>query len=277
MGGKQALFYLDTLGLKKFEIDYTFNLAGVGTETSNISRIHRLRDGTVMVAGQTYEDDCWTRYQSFYFDAWWTPLSAGGDASRRYMNGVSGENEKVYDFTQLENGNIVFVGYGKGGIWSFVTDSTGKDILWEKNVLIPYKTSRGAGLEPLSVAATPDSGFTVVGRLLLTDSLGGQDAFAAHYVPKPVPVTIIPASVPNLRHTNMNRNWVFTFDAQQASDAELRLYTVQGQLAGRFSQHMAREGRGEIRVDASQFKTGIYLWQLRVGTETAKGLVTLSE
>jgi hypothetical protein len=75
----------------------------------------------------------------------------------------------------------------------------------------------------------------------------------------------------------MNRNWVFTFDAQQASDAELRLYTVQGQLAGRFSQHMAREGRGEIRVDASQFKTGIYLWQLRVGTETAKGLVTLSE
>lgn len=278
MGGKQALFYLDTLGLNKFEIDYTFNLAGVGTETSNISRIHQLRDGTVMVAGQTYEDDCWTRYQSFYFDAWWTPLSAGGDASRRYINGVSGENEKVYDFTQLENGNIVFVGYGKGGIWSFVTDSTGKDILWEKNVLIPYKTSRGAALEPLSVAATPDSGFTVVGRLLLTDSLGGQDAFAAHFVSKPVTTTRRPSSVPSLRNAKMNQNWVFTFDARQDSDAELRLYTVQGKSAGRFSQHMAKAGgQGAIKVDASLLKAGMYLWQLRVGTETTRGLVTLSK
>jgi hypothetical protein len=276
MGGKQALFYLDTLGLKKFEIDYTFNLAGVGTETSKISRIHRLRDGTVMVAGQTYEDDCWTRYQSFHYDAWWTPLSAGGDDLRRYMTGASGEFEIINDFTQLLNGNIAFVGRGVGGLWSFVTDSTGQNILWSKSVRIPFKTDNGSALAPYSVTATPDSGFTVVGRLLLTDSLGGQDAFAAHFVPIPVTATKRPRSAPNLRNTKMSQNWVFTFDARQASDAELRLFTLQGQLAGRFSQHMAQAGRGEIKADASQLKAGMYLWQLRVGPETTKGLVTLS-
>ena len=102
-------------------------------------------------------------------------------------------------------------------------------------------------------------------------------SFAAHYVPKPVPIAVIPPPIPNLYQTKMNSNWVFTFNAKRATDAELRLFTVQGQLAGHYSRHLAQAGQGEIKVNASQLKAGMYLWQLHVGTETTKGLVTLSE
>ena len=197
----------------------------------------------------------------------------------RYTAGVSGVNDRIYDFTQLVSGNIAFVGsWGtEGGVWAIVTDSTGAKILWEKQVRIPFRSAGGTGVDAYSVAAAPDSGFTVVGPYFLPDSLGGQNAFAVHFVPKPLPATVINRTNSNFRRTNLGHTWDFTFDANQATDAELRLFTVEGKMAAHYSKHMPQSGQGEFRVDASQLKAGIYLWEFRVGSETTKGLMTLSE
>jgi hypothetical protein len=81
----------------------------------------------------------------------------------------------------------VFIGIvgGTGALWTFVTDSTGSKILWEKSQLIPYK-SKSFTPTGISVCATSDSGFTVVGKINFPDELGGINGFIAHYVPKSI-------------------------------------------------------------------------------------------
>jgi hypothetical protein len=75
LSGNQNVFYMDSSGNVVWQKKYTFSLNGVGTETNNISRVKMLRDGSLMVAGQAYEGNCWTTYQHFYYDAWHSPIS----------------------------------------------------------------------------------------------------------------------------------------------------------------------------------------------------------
>jgi hypothetical protein len=92
-----------------------------------------------------------------------------------------------------------------------------------------------------------------------------------------MPLSIATPSCLNLHNIRLGDNWVFSFTAKQATEAELSLYTVQGQLAGSYTQHRVDAGEGEIRVEAANLKAGMYLWQLRVGAETTKGLAALAE
>jgi hypothetical protein len=111
LSGNQALYYIDTSGGVVWQKNYTYTLEGVGSTVNNIARAKILRDGTLLVAGQAYEGNCWTKYKTLYYDAWWTPISyAYGTASAWDTLGRQGGDDIIYDFTQLVNGNIVFVG-----------------------------------------------------------------------------------------------------------------------------------------------------------------------
>jgi hypothetical protein len=63
LGGKQSVFTFDDFGVLGGQSNYSFSLPGVGSVLNNVSRVHQLRNGTVMVAGKTYEEACWKRYQ----------------------------------------------------------------------------------------------------------------------------------------------------------------------------------------------------------------------
>ncbi len=49
-GGKQSVFKIDTNNVLRTQTIYSFTLPGVGSELNNVSRVHQLRDGSVMVA-----------------------------------------------------------------------------------------------------------------------------------------------------------------------------------------------------------------------------------
>jgi hypothetical protein len=282
LGGNRSVFLLDTLGQLQQKVDYSFSLPGVGSEVNNVTRVHQLRSGMVMVAGQSYEEDCWTKYQRLSYDAWWSPLGLSGNDDYRYTAGVSGADDVIYDFTQLADGKIVFVGIRQsfdqiGGVWAVVTDSMGKDILWQKQFRIPYGKEDGSALKPWTVAASPDSGFTVVGLYGLPDSSEGQNAFAAHFVPKPLPASILHPCKGNAHPFIGDRTWTFAFAAPSAGEARLDLFTTQGIRVARFEPRLSQAGQGEIRVESSPFKAGAYVWQLRVGSHTSQGFIVKSD
>jgi hypothetical protein len=186
ISGNQAVFYTDTSGNDIWRHQYTFWLNGVGTEVNNVNRAKMLRSGAYIVAGQAYEGNCWTRYNHLYYDAWWSPFPISSGTNTTWDTaGAQGGDDAVYDFTQLVNGNLVFVGTkgttSDSGLWVFVTDSTGANLLWEKQYNVRYRSDNGTDNLPLSVCATPDTGFTVVGRDICVDSLGGVNAFAVHF------------------------------------------------------------------------------------------------
>ncbi len=136
--GNQALNYVDSSSKTIWQKKYTFQLENVGSEVNNIVRCKKLRDGTLMVAGQAYESNCWTRFKKLYYDAWWSPISlAYGTNATWDTAGYQGGDDAIHDFTQLKDGNVVFIGSrasGQGGIWTFVTDSTGKKLLWKSRL-----------------------------------------------------------------------------------------------------------------------------------------------
>lgn len=281
LGGNKSVFLLDTLGQLRQKVDYSFSLPGVGSEVNNVLRVHRLRNGMVMVAGQSYEEDCWTKYQRLSYDAWWSPLGLSGNDDFRYTAGVSGADDVFYDFTQLADGKIVFVGIRQsfdqiGGVWAVVTDSMGKDILWQKQFRIPYRNEDGSALKPWAVAASPDSGFTVVGLYGLPDSTEGPNAFAAHFVPKPLPSSILPSSR-KTRTFMADRAWAFAFEAAAPGVALWELYTLQGQKVARYERQLSQAGQGEIKIEASRFKAGAYVWKLRVGSQTSRGFIAKAD
>ena len=157
----------------------------MGSEVNNINRAKVLRDNTPVVMGQAYEGNCWTKYKKLYYDAWWSPIQYESGLNTNWDTaGMQGGDDHLYDFTQLKNGNLVFVGNlaytgGTQPIWIIVTDSIGKKLLWEKQFSGPL-----GGGGPMSVCATPDNGFTVVGYMDNGTLATGYDAFAAHFIPK---------------------------------------------------------------------------------------------
>ena len=208
LSGNQAVFNLDSNGTAIWKKAYTFSLDGVGTVTNNVYKAKMLRDKSLMVMGQAYEGNCWTRFNTLIYDAWWSPISYTYGANSAWDTaGYQGGDDILYNFTQLKNGNLVFIGKKspKIGIWMFVTDSTGKKILWEKNrIRRPYLTDTSAGdaSTAFSVCATDDGGFTIVGDMSLPDNLGAHNGIIAHFIPKPV--SAVTSKSKGIRYTAKN-------------------------------------------------------------------------
>ena len=155
LAGNEAVFYLDSVGRPQWQTKYTFQLTGVGSEVNNINRAKVLRDNTPLVMGQAYEGNCWTKYQKLYYDAWWSPIGYESGLNTNWDTaGFSGGDDYMYDFTQLNNGNLVFVGnksWGNGAtpVWVIVTDSLGKKSFFEKQFSI---STASPGLNPQHVS-----------------------------------------------------------------------------------------------------------------------------
>jgi hypothetical protein len=267
VSGNQAINYFDTSGNTIWQKKYTFMLNGVGSEVNNITRCKTLRDGTLIVAGQAYEGNCWTNFKHLYYDAWWSPISlTSGLNSAWDTAGFQGGDDAIYDFTQLNNGNIVFIGSrysGPGGIWTFVTDSTGKHVLWEKQTPVPYKSDAGKSARAYSVCATDDGGFTVAGELILTDSLGGHNAMAAHFIPKPVSAVM---SHGNSSLKSMNGFGVrfagaklLVSNTMSKIPATVSLFDISGRCVA------TQTGSEKISVNMANMARGTYVVRVKAG------------
>jgi hypothetical protein len=273
LAGNQAVFYLDSVGRPQWQTKYSFQLAGVGSEDNNINRVKVLRDNTPIVMGQAYEADCWTRYGKLYYDAWWSPIDyAGGLNTNWYTAGFSGGDDHLYDFTQLNNGNLVFVGnssdYATGGVWVFVKDALGMQTLWQKQFRIPYKTADGRAPRPLSVCATTDSGFTVVGDYACNDSNGGVNALAAHFVPKPITAVVL-RSYSALKSVNgfnvhiAGTKLVVSGNVQNQARSEVSLFDVTGKRVA--MQALGAKGSSPLSIDISKLARGMYFVRVKTG------------
>ena len=277
LAGKENVFFLDSTGAAKVKRNYTFMLDGVGSVTNTVIRAKELRDGTLMVAGQAYEGTCWTSWQKLYYDAWWSPIMEGSAANVTWDTaGLRGADDFLYDFTQLTDGRLVFVGKNAmgDGVWTFVTDSTGKDILWEKQTKIPYGSSDGRSPQPLSVCATPDSGFTLVGNYSCGKGNGEMNAFAAHFVNAPVTVAAASVRFPDAQKihcTFTNTTATFTFPHHSAASVELSIFSAAGKRVHRLSSVGGVAGLSTLVVDASRWARGVYCYRMVSGNVQFNG------
>jgi hypothetical protein len=71
---------------------------------------------------------------------------------------------------------------GHSPVWVVVTDVSGKKKLFSKDFFI-QDSLQSPTQYPLSIAASPDNGFTIVGYL---NKNSGRHAFAAHFIPKAI-------------------------------------------------------------------------------------------
>jgi hypothetical protein len=273
LSGNQAVFNLDSNGTAIWKKAYTFSLDGVGTVTNNVYKAKMLRDKSLMVMGQAYEGNCWTRFNALSWDAWWSPISYTYGANSAWDTaGYQGGDDILYNFTQLKNGNLVFIGKKspKIGIWMFVTDSTGKKILWEKNrIRRPYlaDTSAGDASTAFSVCATDDGGFTIVGDMSLSNALGAHNGFIAHFIPKPVSaVTSRSESIKNFGknfavHQSSNKLVVNPI-MPNGKPFEVSLFDISGKRI------LNQSGIKETTFDVSKLSKGTYF--VKVGQGTVK-------
>ena len=157
------------------------------------------------------------------------------------------DSDGLYDFTQLNNGNLVFVGNkdntssDSGGIWTFVTDSIGKHLYWEKQTKVFYKKNDGRAVTPYSVCATPDGGFTVVGVDQCVDSLGGKNAFAVHLVSKPISAVMYRGN----------------FQAKSLNGFSVRLAGAKLMVSKQCQKYQPPYRSSMFRADALQRKPGV--------------------
>lgn len=280
---KKNVFFLDSTGMAKVKTSYSFMLDGVGSVENNIIRAKELRDGTLMVAGQAYEGNCWKGYQKLYYDAWWSPINkAGGSNITWDTAGWPGGDDFLYDFTQLADGRLVFVGKkcklsSEAGVWTFVTDSTGKEILWEKQTKIIYRSTDGTNPRPLSVCATPDSGFTVAGDYGCKDEDGGINGFVAHFIPAVPTATVISrqSTKVNEVHCNLSGSKVtFTFQRTASVPAEISVFNAVGKLVKRLSTGRGI-GTSSVVWDVSGSARGVYYYRVKSGLSQVNGKLIL--
>ena len=247
-----------------------FPLPGVGTVKNNISRAKVLRDNTLIVAGQAYEGNCWTKYKTLYYDAWWSPVNYGSGLNTNWDTaGLEGRTDYLFDFTQLNNGNLVFVGT-KGGangsspLWVFVTDSVGKKQFFEKQFLIPTPPNINADIFPMSVAASSDGGFTVVGKGTF-DTTSGYDAFAMHFVSKPISAVMYRG---NFQAKSLNgfsvrlagKKLIVSGKTPSMATSEVSLFDVSGRCVA------TQTGSEKISVNITKMAKGIYVVGVKAGT-----------
>ena len=267
LSGNKAVFYLDTSGAPKWQKSYTYQLEGTGSQVANIFRAKVLRDNTPVIIGQVYESDCWVNYQRYYYDAWWTPVRyTDGSIVSWDTAGIEAGSDVIYDFAQLESGNLVFVGNPQyvGGIrmlWVFVTDSSGKNILWESM----YAGPDSLNITPYSVAATPDSGFTVVGS---GSPVNNPNAIAMHFIPV-LPVFSSPVTSPKkiltvVRTTITNSRVLFTCTGGSVNSV-LAIYNITGKKITSLRSSTSVSGNSSFVLDRSRISNGVYSYRFGSG------------
>jgi hypothetical protein len=285
ISGNQAAGCWDTSGNSLWRTSYTFSLPEVGTVVNNVMRAKKIRGGTLIVAGQAYEGNCWRRYQTFYSDAWWSPASfTNGQNSEWDTAGTQGSNESLYDFTQLIDNKLVFVGkkddFVNGGVWVFITDSTARNVLWEKQFRIPYRSSPGITPRPLSVCATADSGFTVVGDYNCHDSLGGTNAFAAHFKPAPATAAISGSvtAPPKMaaQVTVKATKVVFTFEHASRQPTRVTIYNAAGKAVADLTEPECKTDHSTIIWDRSSVAQGVYVYCINTTLGQTTGKIVLN-
>jgi hypothetical protein len=264
-GGYEAVYYLDTVGNEEWKKKYTFQLEGVGSEVCEIYRVKVLRDNTPMVMGRAYEANCWTDYEKLYYDAWWSPIGYSGGLNTNWDTaGKQGADDILYDFTQLNNGNLVFVGNRGGGngetpIWVIITDSIGKKQYFEKEFRLPTEPGLNANTFPMSVVATPDSGFTLVGWGY-TDTSTGKNAFAMHFIPKDPTAVLSRKSIQNKETNSIHAHIMGTklyISENIPKETEAFLFDLIGRCIA------IHKGYGKLVMDISHLSKGTYLLKLK--------------
>jgi Secretion system C-terminal sorting domain len=255
ISGNQGVVEQDTGAHILWKTAYTFSLAGVGSEVNNVTCCKIIRGNIPIVAGQAYEGNCWIKYSHLFYDAWWSPITLANDGMNATWDtaGFEGGDDRINDFTQLANGNLVFVGKANysnastSGIWVYVTPDTGSHILWQGIIAGPLNAG-----EPLSVCATQDTGFTVVGKV-------GGNAFAAHFVPGPLSGvkcsrSVVPAAQLSARLVGRR---LFVTNANSGTTAHVSLYDVSGKRVA------IQKGEKEISLDISNVAKGTYFVQVK--------------
>jgi hypothetical protein len=266
LSGNESVYYTDSIGNPQWRQNYLTTPTGVGSQSNNVSRAKVLRDNTLMVAGQAYETDSWTRFNHLYYDAWWSPVDyASGTMNARYMTGSPGDDDYLLDFTQLTNGNLVFVGtkgtsYGYAPIWVFVMDSTGKRLLFNKGFFPRDSTIIGTQY-PRAITATPDNGFTVVGYI----NHNGKDALAMHFVPKPVSAVVsrnifLSESINGFNVHVAGAKLIVNNNSVIKNNGEASLFNLTGR------QIAVQTGKKEIVFDISKLSHGTYFVRVKAGT-----------
>lgn len=261
---------------------YSYMLDGVGAEVAHNVRAKFLRGYRPMIMGRIYEGNCWTYYQNLYYDVWWSPLDNDLNSTPRDTAGLQRGDDMAYDFTQLVNGNIVFIGEkyvtstDSGGIWTIVTDSTGRKKLWERQTKLPYKTEDGRNLMPLSVCATPDSGFTVVGKYTCRTENGDYNAFASHFVPK------IPMAVPNIQSVPAKSAGIIAsikgakltvrFDSR-VKNPQMEVYDARGSRIAVISGLKNRQMGNCLEWEFLNAVQGLYFYHVKAGGSLITGKV----
>jgi len=229
--------------------------------------------------GKAYEANCWVDYEKLYYDGWWSPISyESGLNSNWDTAGKQGANDILYDFTQLNNGNLVFVGNNGnstvGGVWVVVTDSTGKKNYWEKQFCRPYLTADGRALDPYSVCATPDSGFTVVGLYSCSDANGGQNAFAMHFVSASGTSVIakehpVSKSVSGFNTRICGSHLIIeTKASEKINNAETSLFDISGKC-------VLTQKNNKAVVDISRISSGTYIVRMKTENCVRMGKVVI--
>ena len=156
---------------------------------------------------------------------------------------------------------------GNSPLWVFVTDSTGKRLLWEKQFL--NKSTKNVTMYPMSVAASPDGGFTVVGYGNFgTDA---NDAFAQHFVYKPISAVISHSNSLLKASSSFNvrlvgSRLIVSNIAPNKSVKEISIFDLSGKCVA------AQTGNRALSFDISKFARGTYLVRVKTGTtiETIK-------
>ncbi len=158
-----------------------------------------------------------------------------------------------------------------GGVWAFVTDSTGVNKLWEGQFRIPYRTDNGRAPKALSVCATPDTGFTVAGEYNCVDSIGGMNAFAAHFVPAPVvrnvKKTVTPPAAFNVKSAVHGSKVVFYISGNRVTYAEITICNA----AGKQVATVLPSGNNEMSWDCRGVAGGVYMFTVKQGRSESFG------
>lgn len=285
IAGNQAVIGINIAGTKTWQNSYSFWLDGVGTVTNNVTRVKKLRDGTLMVIGQAYEANCWTSYQRLSYDAWWSPISSAGTNAAWDTTGRQGGDDKLYDFTQLNDGKIVLVGKRSsvtdaGGAWTIVTDSTGENILWQKMTKIMYGTDEsGKAVTPYSVCATPDNGFTIAGLYNCTEENGGPNGFVAHFIPKEITgINSISATLTNnfnVQSMAKGSRVIFNVNTDSPSPTEITIFNAAGKTIKTLLLKNNGGDNNSLSWNCTTIAKGLYFYRIKTIKNSFTGKITI--
>jgi len=277
MSGNEAVVGMDTNTTELWKAKYTYNVDNVGSQIAKVNGAKALRDGRLMVIGQEYEPDSYVRWGNFYYDAWWAEIAfAYGSITTSDTTGYKGANDNFVDFVQLADDKLAFVG-SRGGhngyspVWVVVTDVLGKKKLFSKDFFIQDSLVSPTQY-PLSIAASPDNGFTIVGYL---NKNSGRHAFAAHFVPKAI------SAVTNITAGRRAGSWLqarvsktrlmVSIPAGFQETWETNEVSIFDMLGKRIAfQAMEARRNSAVSFDISKFPAGTYFVRL----QTAKNIQT---